>query len=609
MLLSHEEYNFLRLENLMKSKRTNSRIQTLKRYYDLLWEYTFYVRCEVRNPTIYFTSLVTGLLIIWIMNAPSIVPFLIPFIAQAFTLALLRFRNKDIDSLLLLPGQRQDPAFITDLSGNILLSTGKTAQLFEKRRIFNIIDLIGADGFERLVNKLDQNCIDPKTRSIDLYSKRLQNWYKVKFKPIISHCGKLPQRLLVWFSEITTQREAELRQRDLLHYTDSLISNIKTLAKEMSTYDHLAAFILNNYKGVLIARIDSEGNLNGDVFKRIGGHLHSEAIVIKSNSYAPAFLSRRGTRVISDDIRNYPLVSAFDEKYPFDQRVRSFIDVPIRNLINYHAGDVSIIAFNSVHAITDQENIFIEVFLNTTRAIVALTDLARENEEQFLQKVMGLCAAAEYSDEITGKHILRVNAYSSLIAEELGFDADFIENIGRVAALHDIGKVAIPELIKLAKPYKLDQRLAMQMHTIYGAHIIETMMTYSEKKDPRMIMARNIALHHHQTYNGKGYPRLKSNGKILNPTGRDYADYQNNAALSGKDIPIEALIVGVADRYDALRSERPYKEAYSHEKTLAVLTKDDRMGISGADWYGDNIWQVFEKQHLRFKEIFKGMQN
>lgn len=56
-------------------------------------------------------------------------------------------------------------------------------------------------------------------------------------------------------------------------------------------------------------------------------------------------------------------------------------------------------------------------------------------------------------------------------------------------------------------------------------------------------------------------------------------------------------------------ARRPYKEAYSHEKTLAVLTKDDRMGISGADWYGDNIWQVFEKQHLRFKEIFKGMQN
>ena len=71
------------------------------------------------------------------------------------------------------------------------------------------------------------------------------------------------------------------------------------------------------------------------------------------------------------------------------------------------------------------------------------------------------------------------------------------------------GKVAIPELIKLARPFNRDQRLEMQMHTIYGARIIETMMAYSEKEDPRMVMARNIALHHHQTFNGKGYPRLK----------------------------------------------------------------------------------------------------
>ena len=226
-----------------------------------------------------------------------------------------------------------------------------------------------------------------------------------------------------------------------------------------------------------------------------------------------------------------------------------------------------------------------------------------------MQKVMGLCAAAEFSDEITGKHILRVNAYSRLIAEELDFDSDFVEDIGRVASLHDIGKVAIPELIKLSKPYNLDQRQKMQMHTIYGAHIIETMMEYSEKEDPRMVMARNIALHHHQTFNGKGYPLLKSNGVILPPNGRNYADYQNNAPLQGKEIPTEALIVGLADRYDALKSRRPYKEAYSHDKTLAVMTKDDRLGISGRDWYGDAIWHVFEKQHLRFKELFENMQN
>jgi len=543
------------------------------------------------------------------MNAPSMIPFLVPFMVQIAAHAMLRFRNRDVDTLLLLPGQREDPAFIMDYSGNVVLSAGKTEQLFKINAITKITDLIGVDGFDCLIKKLDYSCIDPETRSIDIYSGRLQNWYEIKFKPIVSRCGRLPEKLLVWFSEMTTQREAELRQRDLLHYTDSLMSDVKTLARKQSTYDHLAAFILKNYEGVLIARIDPDGNLSGYVFKRNGELRRSEAVVIATDSYAPILLSRYGATVISDDIRNYPSAGSFDKKYRFDERVRSFLDMPIRNFINYHAGDVSIIAFNSVRTITVQENIFIEVLLNTTRAIVSLADLARENDEQFLQKVMGLCAAAEYSDEITGRHILRVNAYSCLIAEELGFNSGFVENIGRVAALHDIGKVAIPELIKLAKPYSRDQRLEMQMHTIYGARIIETMMAYSEKEDPRMVMARNIALHHHQTFNGKGYPRLKLNNIIEAPVFKDYAGYQNYAPLSGAEIPTEALIVGLADRYDALRSRRPYKDAYSHEKTLAVLTKDDRSGINGEEWYGEEIWHVFKKHHLRFKEVFEGMQN
>ncbi len=72
---------------------------------------------------------------------------------------------------------------------------------------------------------------------------------------------------------------------------------------------------------------------------------------------------------------------------------------------------------------------------------------------------------------------------------------------------------------------------------------------------------------------------------------------------------VQALIVGLADRYDALRSRRPYKDAYPHEKSLAVLEKDDRSGINAGQWYGEKIWHVFEKHHLRFKEMFEGMQN
>ncbi len=588
---------------------SNTIVDSFHRCSHVLWEYFYYLRQELRNPAIYLTSIVIGVLAIWLMKTLSPIPFIVPFLVQIAANAILQFKNQDIKTLLLLPGQRRDPAFIMDHSGRIVMSTGKTEQLFRNENISKITDLVGTDDFERLLQKLDYSCIEPETRSIDIYSFQLHNWYEVKFKPIISRCGRLPEKLLVWFTEMTNQREAELRQRDLLHFTDSLMSDVKTLAREQSTYDHLATFILNNYAGVFIARIDQDGQIKGYVFKYDGELRRSEAVVIAENSVAPILLSRRGATVISDDIRNYTSGISFARKYRFDSRVQSFLNMPIRNFINYHAGDISIIAFNSVRTLTDQENIFIEVLLNTTRAIVSLADLARENEEQFLQKVMGLCAAAEYSDEITGRHILRVNAYSRFIAEELVFDADFIENIGRVAALHDIGKVAIPELIKLAGSYDRRQRLEMQMHTIYGARIIETMMTYSEKEDPRMVMARNIALHHHQTYNGKGYPRLKLNHVIAEPVFKDYADYQNHLPLVGAEIPAEALIVGLADRYDALRSKRPYKAAFSHEETLDVMQSDDLSGIKGRDWYGPDIWLVFEKHHLHFQDIFEHMQN
>lgn len=193
------------------------RIQSLQQCGHLLWEYSFFVRQELRNPVIYLTSALIGLLATWMMNSRSIIPFLIPFVVQTGAQAILRFRNRDLDTLLQLPGQREDPAFIMDRDGNILLATGKTEQLFKKKSILKIIDHTGANGFERLISKLDHRCPDPETRSINIYSQRLQNWYEIKFKPGISHCGKLPEKLLVWFSEVTAQREAELRQRDLLH--------------------------------------------------------------------------------------------------------------------------------------------------------------------------------------------------------------------------------------------------------------------------------------------------------------------------------------------------------------------------------------------------------
>jgi len=172
-------------------KLSNAKIQSLHHCGHLLWEYSFYVRRELRNPAIYLTSAVIGLPVVWLMSAPSIIPFIVPFIVQIAANAILRFRSRDVDTLLLLPGQREDPAFIMDHSGNVMMSAGKTEQLFKKSAITNITDLIEACDFHRLIKKMDYSCIDPETRSIDIYSGRLHNWYEIKFIPIVSHCGRL----------------------------------------------------------------------------------------------------------------------------------------------------------------------------------------------------------------------------------------------------------------------------------------------------------------------------------------------------------------------------------------------------------------------------------
>ena len=128
-------------------------MKSLQHCGNLLWEYSFYIGQELRNPAVYLTSALIGLLAIWMMNAPSIIPFLVAGIVQIAANSILRFRNKNLETLLLLPGQRQDPAFIMDLDGNVVLSAGKTQQLFKKISITNITDLIGDDEFDRLIKQ------------------------------------------------------------------------------------------------------------------------------------------------------------------------------------------------------------------------------------------------------------------------------------------------------------------------------------------------------------------------------------------------------------------------------------------------------------------------
>jgi response regulator RpfG family c-di-GMP phosphodiesterase len=572
-------------------------------------DYLHLIFQEIKNIWTYLIALIVGLLIFFFSENLSWVNFMVPFFVQVIAKSIVRFKSRDLNLLVELPAQRDDPSFIMDHEGRIVLSAGKTKALFESLDIKYIQQFIGKKGFDAIRINIDPTCLEAITVPVEIYSSKTRKWYEAKAKPMFLYCGKPMGKYLVWFQDISFRKEYDLQQKELLQYTGALVSRLRELVKKDNALENIATFILNNYQAVFIIKKDEEKQFIGFVFKLKNNKIERSApIILPESSLAPVFQSRVQSRIVTDDITRYASEGIFQSKYHFDRQVLKFIDSPVQNFINYHQGDISIIVFNSHKKVTIYEKQFMEVLLNLSQSIITLVDLARENDAQFLQKVMGLCAAAEYSDQITGKHILRVNEYSRFIAEKMGFNDEFVETIGQIAALHDIGKVAIPDIIKLPRKYNQAERLKMQMHTVYGADIIETMMGYETKKDFRLRMARNIALHHHQTYNGKGYPLLKNNGNILVPLSKNYKDYLVNEPLSGDEIPIEGLIVGLADRYDALRSRRQYKLSLSHEEVLKILAFDESYGIAGEKWYGPEIWKVFIENEKEFKNIYDGFQ-
>ncbi|SEE07025.1 response regulator [Pseudomonas anguilliseptica] len=164
-----------------------------------------------------------------------------------------------------------------------------------------------------------------------------------------------------------------------------------------------------------------------------------------------------------------------------------------------------------------------------------------------LQIVQRLGMAAEYKDNETGLHVIRMSHFSKVLALAAGFSEAAAEELLNAAPMHDVGKIGIPNAV-LRKPGKLDEQewAVMRQHVEIGARII------GEHASGLLRTAQRIALSHHEKWDGTGYP----NG------------------LSGEDIPLEGRIVAIADVFDALTSVRPYKTAWSVEEAVGLLREE-----------------------------------
>ena len=179
-----------------------------------------------------------------------------------------------------------------------------------------------------------------------------------------------------------------------------------------------------------------------------------------------------------------------------------------------------------------------------------ISDISEEYYKINDTTVFALVKLAELRDDTTGSHLERTREYAVLLSKELGLDNKFISNIERASLLHDIGKVGIRDKI-LLKPSSLncEEFEEMKKHTLIGADTISQIIRNSNSNSEYLLMAKDIALYHHEKYDGSGYPY----------------------GLKGEYIPLSARIFALADAYDAIVSKRPYKEALSHEEAVKKI--------------------------------------
>lgn len=205
-----------------------------------------------------------------------------------------------------------------------------------------------------------------------------------------------------------------------------------------------------------------------------------------------------------------------------------------------------------------------------------LNDALSQLTNMSVEIIERLTAAAELRDEDTGLHITRIGKYAQRLSIQLGLPETFTDTIAIASAMHDVGKIGIPDSI-LLKPGSLtpEEFTCIKQHTIIGEKILQG------SSHAMLQMGAVIAATHHERWDGTGYPY----------------------GLTGEEVPMEGRIVMLVDQYDALRNSRVYKTGFSHAKTRDILLNGD--GRTMPHHFQPIILEAFREIEDDFNEIFE----
>ncbi len=304
----------------------------------------------------------------------------------------------------------------------------------------------------------------------------------------------------------------------------------------------------------------------------------SDGLIVKNDT--PIVLNNSGSPYYNITLENEfffnchlgELSDIEDYRMLFNKKILAALP-QLNNICGYVTTNIAMIGLNYEKPLSSFEADIIKGLCVECNLFENIHARINEVNDAFVYTTNALARAAEANDDDTGNHIKRVNEYSRLIAKSLGMDNDFVSTIHFSAQMHDVGKIHISKNIICKAGRLTDEEFDMiKRHPIYGAKIIGD--------SPRLQMAKDIALHHHERYDGTGYPR----------------------GVKGEDIPMSARIVALADIYDALRSKRAYKPEFSHDKAYEIIVNGD--GRVMPDHFDPNILKAFLEIHNKMDDIY-----